>query len=174
MASFLRIGFTVTVSNPYYISHILCSLLVFPLSCFSVHPYTGWIIKEKDCSVLALKIQVQVFLSLIFSLRRSTIYCTKAQSQMSVLCDELKLGLKIVNFILKSNARITLAIYQSCIGLKSFPECTQNSVQAWAVHAGKGQLSFSFCKASNFSSLASLKIAMGVSKEIRCEHWFVV
>lgn len=97
-----------------------------------------------------------------------------AQSQMTVLCNELKLGLKIVNFILKSNARIILAIYQSCTGLKSFAECAQNSIQAWAVHTGKGQLSFSFCKVSNFSSLASLKIAMGVLQEIRGEHWFVV
>lgn len=93
---------------------------------------------------------------------------------MSVLCNELKLGLKIVNFILKSNARIILAIYQSCTGLKSFAECAQNSIQARAVHAGKGQLSFSFCKASNFSSLVSLKTATGVLQEIRGEHQFVV
>lgn len=124
--------------------------------------------------MLALKTQVQVFLFLIFSLSRSTIYYTMAQSQMSVLCNELKLGLKIVNFILKSNARIILAIYQSCTGLKSFAECAQNSIQAWAVHTGKGQLSFSFRKASNFSSLVSLKIAVGVLQEIRGEHQSVV
>lgn len=105
--------------------------------------------------------QVKVFLSLIISLSRRTIYCTVAQSQMSVLCNELKLGLKIVNFILKSKARIILAIYQSCTGLRSSAECAENSIQAWAVRTGKGQLSFSFCKASNFSSLVSLKIAGG-------------
>lgn len=87
-----------------------------------------------------------------------------AQSQMSLLCSELKLGLKIVNFILKSNARIILAIYQSCTSLKSFAECAQNSIQAWAVHTGKGQLSFSFCKTPNFSSLESSRIGMEFHK----------
>lgn len=83
---------------------------------------------------------------------------------MSLLCSELKLGLKIVNFILKSNAQIILAIYQSCTSLKSFAEFAQNSIQAWAVHTGKGQLSFSFYRAPNFSSLVPVKIVIGFHK----------